>query len=873
MVSPEYSRRSNMAEAHLELARRSIPGALFHFGLLIVVGVFTPYRFDHPEVFYASVTSLLLVGIARIALANAIARHAPNYSYWGRRRFGLGTMTTAMLWGNFSAVTLVYYHGEWTSMIVLLMTAGITGGCLTSLAPDVYLARIYLAAMLFPSIVVTAMVGGGSGYSIAMTISIFAGFLLIESKHQNASFWQALEDRAALRAKAEELEEAKKLADEGTIAKSNFLAKMSHEIRTPMNAVIGMTDLLLDSELDNQSERFVRTIKASSESLLEIVNDILDLSKIEAGRIELDLIDFDLRDTVHDVLRVLSLRAHTKGLELSCRVRPDVPYELWGDGGRLRQILVNLVGNAIKFTPQGSVLAQIELQEKENDHVVLHFSVADTGIGISPEHEERIFKPFAQADSSTTRHYGGTGLGLSISKALVEMMQGRIWCESQPGQGSTFHFTSRFGVRKAGARAVAFPGITSLAGLHVLIVEDVPENARILGEMIQSWHMRPTIVQSNAVAMDVVGHSKEGGTYFDFILVDAQMAGESGFTLAEHILQRRDLPRPIMMLTSATQAEDSELCRKLGIRHYVIKPVTESELFNAMMSLRGSQVRATIARERTSVSGQTNSRLHILVAEDNSINQEVAQQMLLKRGYAVTIASNGAEAVKLVMDSPRFDLILMDIQMPEMDGFQATEAIRALQKTGVPNIPIVAMTAHAMKGDRERCLQAGMDGYISKPVQSDLLYGTIQSVIEGRAPNTISPQPVSFETPRGKIIDFDKIAERLGGDMSLFQSAINLFEEDCPLLMARIRAAIEARDFMELSAAAHALKGSLLVLSAQRAADAALALEQIGQERQLQGAPETLKLLESEIAALLVELKTQNTRLMTQNSGYCTRRR
>ena len=324
-------------------------------------------------------------------------------------------------------------------------------------------------------------------------------FLLIESKHQHANYWQAIEDRTALRAKAAELEEAKQLADEATIAKSNFLAKMSHEIRTPMNAVIGMTELLLDSELDRQRERFVRTIKDSSESLLEIVNDILDLSKIESGRIELDTIDFDLRDSVHDVLRVLSLRAHTKGLELSCRVKPDVPYALSGDGGRLRQILVNLVGNAIKFTPEGSVLVQIELREKHEDSVVLHFAVSDTGIGIPAEHLSRIFEPFAQADSSTTRHYGGTGLGLSISKALVEMMHGMLWCESEPGKGSTFHFTARFVVRKAVTGASSFPGISSLTDLHVLIVEDAPENARILGEMIESWRMRPTIVQSNRI--------------------------------------------------------------------------------------------------------------------------------------------------------------------------------------------------------------------------------------------------------------------------------------------------------------------------------------------------------------------------------------
>jgi signal transduction histidine kinase len=854
MVSPKSKRLANMSEAHLELARRSASGAFFYFGLLLVVGLFTPYQSDHPDVFGAAILALLLVGAIRVALAKAIERHAPQDPLWGRRRFGVGVMTSAFLWGNFSAVTLIYYHGQWTGMIVLLMTAGITAGGLTSLAPDIFLARIYLAAMLLPSVVVTAITGGAEGYSIAMTVGIFMAFLLIESRHQHMSFWQALEDRAALRAKAEELEESKKLADEGTIAKSNFLAKMSHEIRTPMNAVIGMTDLLLDSELDNQSERFVRTIKASSESLLQIVNDILDLSKIEAGKIELDIVDFDLRDTVHDVLRVLSLRAHTKGLELSCRVKPNVPYELSGDGGRLRQILVNLVGNAIKFTPQGSVLAEIELQERLDEHVVLHFTVADTGIGIPPEHQDRIFRPFAQADSSTRRHYGGTGLGLSISKALVEMMRGKMWCESQPGQGSTFHFTACFAVRKAGVGARSFPGIASLADLDVLIVEDAPENARILGEMIQSWHMRPTIVQSNGMAVEVLERFKEGRTHFDFILVDAQMAGESGFTLAEYIMKHHELPPPIMMLTSVAQAEDAELCRKLGIGPYVIKPVSESELFNAMMSLRGSRTRARARMEVARDSEYSGSRLHILVAEDNSVNQEVAQQMLQKRGYAVTIASSGREAVKLVADSPTYDLILMDIQMPEMDGFQATAAIRALEKNGIPHIPIVAMTAHAMKGDRERCIEAGMDGYISKPVQSRVLYETIQAAIKSRSA-VARQQVAALAQPAAKVLDVDSILARIEGDIALLQSLVRLFEEDCPGQMARIREAIEARNDRDLATAAHTLKGSLLVLSADRAAAMARELETLGRESRMDDTPGVFAVLEVEVAEMLTELR------------------
>jgi len=774
----------------------------------------------------------------------------------------------AIAWGAGGALVLPIVPFE-TAALILVVLAGIIASALTTLAADPLSLRGFLAGMALPVFASLAMSERSHDLAAAVVVAVFTlGMAIVARRahitlveHLNTTARLAVSEEAAKRAEAV-MRDARDLAERTARARSAFLANMSHEIRTPMNAVLGFVELILDTELTTEQRRALELVRSSSEALLMILNDILDYSKIEAEHLELESIPFDVAKVVHATASLLAVRAREKHLELLAEVAADVPRTVRGDPTRLRQVLMNLIGNAIKFTEEGEVVVSVTTEGPSDGGAALCFTVRDTGIGIAPEQMQSVFKEFTQADSTMTRRYGGTGLGLAISQRLVRLMGGKLLVQSEVGRGSEFSFTITLPVDAGMLERAA--GVATLGGRRMLIVDDNQTNRRILREMLAAEGIKVDEVSTAREGLDAIRRAVQKNAPYDLAILDVQMPDMDGFQLATMVRQERALTSTnLLMLTSAGQRGDGERCRVLGIRGYLTKPMSRADLLEALGTVLAKTPTETGATEVVTRHTIAESRrsLRILLAEDNPVNQQVAVAMLVKRGHEVHVVSNGREAVEAIT-ARDYDAVLMDVQMPEMDGFEATEALRAMPRGR--DLPIIAMTAHALSGERERCLAHGMTDYLAKPFKALELFTLIERAAEpatAKAPPSPPPQ-TQTSAPAVDLEGFRTMLREAGAE-GAFYSVLDTFLRHAPDRLAALATAAASGNGTDLAKAAHVFRGAAATIGARELADLLERIETTARAGDVEAARQTFEQV-SPVAHGAIDYLRQQRAAMTE---------
>ncbi len=840
------------------LARRSVRDTGTYVILSVALVFTTSILREHAALALGTILGCAAVGGARFLLSRSFDRVYDRAPGQWRKLFGVATLALGCLWALFCYSVTAGYGLKTPSLLVMFATAALSAGAVSSLCPDRRLLTAFLLLMLAPIVLAAALPGRPHNLSMSLAVALYCGVLIKEGRFQSRHYWKSMGNVFRLRARTADLERARALAENASRAKSGFLAHMSHEIRTPLNGVLGMLHLMRDTPLNEVQREYADTMQRSAETLLGVLNGILDLSKIEAGRMTFETVDFDIREMLEDVGTLVSPSAHAKGVELAVRVPPGFPRLLRGDARRLREVIENLASNAAKFTEQGEVAIELELREQTSSGASFRITVRDTGIGIPRDRQQAVFEGFTQAEGSTSRRYGGTGLGLAISRQLVSLMGGTMALESEPGRGTTFRIDLRLEKQPGAESEKPEASGLKLHGLRVLVADDNATSRGILREQLRALGCEVECVANGPGALEALARGP-GRSPVALVLLDSGTPGLDGFAVAEAIrAEARFTSMPIVMLLATGGADPASEPRRLGIAASLHKPVRFLHLRRAVAAATGAAGEPSEPAQvpRLEVMGLSKLGLRVLIAEDHTVNQAVAVRMCERLGVGADVATNGREAVA-AFERRRYDAVLMDLQMPEMDGLEATRRIRHLERARGGRVPIIALTAQAMTSDIERCREAGMDDYVSKPFHPDDLFRALRTWC-GSAGSAATGPGRAGSAPAVPVLNLQQLLMVTGSDVAFERNLREDFLQGIPQLLADADAALAAGDGPRLRALAHRLKGSSRTIGGDAVGDACEALENTAEHHGLDGALAALRILRSEMARLEGALRSRN---------------